>query len=71
MEPLAKPVPGIDQVPAILEVAHPALAGVTCMRIFHQTPSGRMASALAALILVLAGEFWTDDLSLVIAGALL
>jgi len=30
-----------------------------------------MASALAALILVLAGEFWTDDLSLVIAGALL
>ncbi len=41
------------------------------MRIFHQTPSGRMASALAALILVLAGEFWTDDLSLVIAGALL
>ena len=41
------------------------------MRIFHQTPLGRMASALAALTLVVAGEYWTGDLSLVIAGALL
>lgn len=41
------------------------------MRIFHQTPSGRKASSLAALVLVLAGEFWTDDTSLVVAGALL
>lgn len=41
------------------------------MRIFHQTLAGRMASSLAALALVLAGEFWTDDTSLVVAGALL
>jgi hypothetical protein len=41
------------------------------MQIFTQTHSGRLASILAGLVLVSSGEFWIDDLSLVIAGALL